>query len=83
MGSTEKSEASGMAKCTDGVGSIKFLESASRMCDELKLNRVVLSVSGGKRAVLTVSVSSAPNKRDLDQPHWASVSMLTKSGYSR
>ena len=30
-----------MAKCTDGVGTIKFLESASGMCDELKLNLVV------------------------------------------
>lgn len=46
-----------MARCTDGVGTRKFLESASRMCDELKLNVVVLgSVGSGKRAVLVMAL---------------------------
>lgn len=55
------------------------------MCDELKLNVVVLgSVSSGKSAVLTVGASSAPNNvHDLDQPPWASVSTSVKSGYSK
>lgn len=62
MGSAEYSEACRMAQCTDGVGTIKFLESTSRMCDELKLNVVALgSVSSGKRAALTGSTSSAPD----------------------
>lgn len=46
------------------------------MCDELKLNVVVLSsVIAGRRAALTGSVSAAPDARDLDQPRWALVSM--------
>lgn len=55
------------------------------MCDELKLNVVVLgSVSSGKRAALTIGASSVPrNLRDLDQPLWAPVSVSVKSGHSR
>lgn len=46
-----------MARCTDGVGTRKFLESASRMCDELKLNVVVRgSVGSGRRAVLATAL---------------------------
>ena len=40
MGGTESSEARGVAERTDGVGTIKFLESRSQMCDELKLTVV-------------------------------------------
>lgn len=40
MGGTESSEARRMAERTDGVGTIKFLESTSQMCDELKLTVV-------------------------------------------
>lgn len=71
-----------MAKCTDGVGTIKFLESTSQMCDELKLSGVVLgSVSSGKGAVLTISAGSAPNNaHDLGQPLWAFIAV--KSGNS-